>query len=280
MTIGGLYRNVRAKFRAAELETPDLDARILVSAALDLSTSQMLLREDELAPDAARLQIEHYAAQRLMGMPVGRILGEREFWGLSFALNASTLEPRPDTETLVDAVLSRMKPEAAVVLADIGTGTGAIAIALLSELAQARCVAIDLSESALDCACANAKRHGVDERFFGVCADHATALGVGFDWIISNPPYIRTEVMEQLSCEVRENDPALALDGGEDGLDAYRVIVAQAAAVLAPMGRIALEIGFDQAEEVQILLCSGGFRDVEIIQDLSGNDRVLVAAKG
>ncbi|MEP4031121.1 peptide chain release factor N(5)-glutamine methyltransferase [Roseibium polysiphoniae] len=278
-TFGDLYRDVRKRFREANLETPDLDARLLMAAALEVSPSDLILREDDKVGDDQRLLALKYADQRLIGLPVGRILGEREFWGLRFFLNEETLEPRPDTETLVQAVLDRVPCEEPLVLADIGTGTGAIAVALLTELPNAVCAAVDISERALECARGNAARHGVAERLLPVRSDYASSLGAGVDWVLSNPPYIRTKVVEGLASEVREHDPGRALDGGANGLDAYREIVPQALHCLSPGGRIALEIGFDQAQEVSELLRQCGFLHIEIIQDLAGNDRVVLAMR-
>ncbi|WP_417687889.1 peptide chain release factor N(5)-glutamine methyltransferase [Roseibium sp.] len=280
MRVGDLYRKVRDRFRHQGLSTPDLDARLLVSAALGLTPSEMLLHESDDASDAAVARIDEFSKQRLAGKPVGRILGCRDFWGLEFKLNEATLEPRPDTETLVEAVLARTPLDHAITFADIGTGSGAIAISILTELSRTQCIAIDVSERALDCAVANAKQHGVQDRFWPVRGNYCGPLAVGFDWIVSNPPYIRTEVVRELDREVREHDPDLALDGGPDGLDAYRTIVAQAAEILTEKGRIALEIGFDQAADVSRLLQLHGFFETEIIQDLAGMDRVLVARRG
>jgi len=285
--IGRLYRSVRDRFRAAGLDTPDLDARLLVSAALNLSLSALVLQEHDRADDAAVALAEAHALKRLGGMPVGRILGEREFYGRRFLLNDATLEPRPDTETLIEAVLTRCDQGEALLQCDIGTGTGAIAVTLLAELPASRMIAVDLSAEALHCAQRNADLHGVTDRFLPVCADYMSALkpvqgGVaveGLDWVISNPPYIRTSVLDGLSREVVQHDPLLALDGGKDGLDAYKTIVADAAHILRKEGHIALEIGFDQAADLKKQLRHHGFGAIEIIRDLSGNDRVALARK-
>lgn len=279
MKIGALVRELRDQFRAKGLETADLDARLLVADALDLDSSAVILHADDEAWEEACAKARAHCEKRLSGFPVGRILGHREFWGLEFDLNAETLEPRPDTETLVEAVLARTSPDAGFAFADIGTGTGAIAIALLSERANASGLAVDISETALRCATENAERLGVSSRLLCAQGNYCAALGSGFDWIISNPPYIPTAVVEELGAEVRDHDPGRALDGGTDGLDAYRSIVAQAADCLAETGRIALEIGFDQAESVALLLRDYGFFDIEIIHDLAGKDRVLVAKR-
>lgn len=281
MSIGQLYRSVRDRFRAAGLPTPELDARLLVGAALDLPMSDLLLREhDEAGPGAAEL-VEAHAQKRLAGMPVGRILGEREFYGRRFLLNPATLEPRPDTETLIDAVLERCAPDEAPLICDIGTGTGAIAVTLLAELPNSRMIAVDLSEQALECAAGNALLHGVGGRLLPVRADYTSALRPegGFDWVVSNPPYIRSAVLAELSREVIQHDPKLALDGGEDGLTAYIRIVTDAKKLLRSGGWIALEIGFDQAVDLEKQLRHHGFVGIEIIQDLSGNDRVVLGRR-
>ncbi len=279
MKIGALVREIRGRFRDKGLETADLDARLLVAAALDLDVSTVILRADDEASEDASGKARALCEKRLSGMPVGRILGHREFWGLDFRLNSETLEPRPDTETLVEAVLERTPVETRFRFADIGTGTGAIAVALLTERTNGLGVAVDISEEALQCAAGNAARAGVAGRLLCVRGDYCAALGRGFDWIISNPPYIASAVVEGLGAEVRDHDPRRALDGGIDGLDAYRSIIAQARGCLNVNGRIALEIGFDQADAVAALLGDYGFFAIEIIQDLGGNDRVLVARR-
>ncbi len=281
MQTGALYRQVRDRLRGAGLATPELDAKLLVSAALSVAVSDLVLREQDIVSAEAVARARSYAEQRLAGMPVGRILGEREFYGRRFLLNAATLEPRPDTETLIDAVLERSDPDAALTMCDIGTGTGAIAVTLLCEMPNSQMIAVDISEEALDCACRNASLHGVERRFLPVRANYTSALRaygeVGFDWLVSNPPYIRTAVLAELSREVSEHDPALALDGGESGLEAYRRIVSDARRLLRPGGRIALEIGFDQADDLKKQLRHHGFGAIEIIRDLGGNDRVALA---
>ncbi|WP_346913230.1 peptide chain release factor N(5)-glutamine methyltransferase [uncultured Roseibium sp.] len=259
MKIGALVRELRDRFRDKGLETADLDARFLVADALDLDVSAVILYTDDEASAKACGKARVYCEKRLSGMPVGRILGHREFWGLEFGLNAETLEPRPDTETLVEAVLERTPADKRFVFADIGTGTGAIAVALLSERTDSLGVAVDISEGALQCAAENAARIGVANRLLCVRGDYCAALGPGFDWIISNPPYIASAVVEGLGREVRDHDPRRALDGGIDGLDAYRSIITQAKNCLSVNGRIALEIGFDQADSVASLLGDYGF---------------------
>ncbi|WP_417695357.1 peptide chain release factor N(5)-glutamine methyltransferase [Roseibium sp.] len=278
-SVGAVYQRLRASLREAGVATPELDARMLVGEVAGIEPSQLPLHLENRLSNAELAVVAGFAAQRLDGKPVGRILGKREFWGLEFQLNDATLEPRPDTETLVEAVLRHLPANAAPVLADVGTGSGAIAIALLHEVKGAHCLAVDISAQALQQACANAARHGVAERFWPVQGDYLDAVGPQIDWIISNPPYIATSVVAGLEGEVRLHDPNRALDGGADGLAAYRALAARAAVILPKGGRIALEIGYDQADSVVKLLQKSDFKDIEIVQDLAGQDRVIVALR-
>lgn len=283
MQVGRLYRLVRDRFRNAGVSDPEPDAKLLVSALLGIGTSDLLLHEDEEV-DKARVQvIEEKSELRLGGMPIGRILGERDFYGRRFVLNKATLEPRSDTETLVDVVLRNAATDIPITIWDIGTGSGAIAVTLLAELPKSCAIAIDLSEEALECARENARLHGVDDRFYPLCGDYLAAMSDGEnegpDWIVSNPPYIRSDVLETLSPEVVNHDPRLALDGGETGLDAYSIIVPQAVRFLRSGAQIALEIGYDQASSVEKQLRQHGLGEIEIIKDLAGNDRVALARR-
>jgi release factor glutamine methyltransferase len=191
---------------------------------------------------------------------VARIVGEKEFWGLPLSLTSATLVPRPDTETVVEAALEifRKTSDGALRIADIGTGSGAILLALLSEWPRARGTGTDISEAALRTARGNAARLGLMPRAAFVACDYAGALSGRFDLIVSNPPYIRSRDIETLAIEVREHDPRRALDGGIDGLDAYRAIVPQARALLAPGGALILEVGHGQSADVEALLTIAG----------------------
>ncbi|MTH99248.1 peptide chain release factor N(5)-glutamine methyltransferase [Roseibium sp. RKSG952] len=280
MNIGPFYRELRDRFRAAGLPTPELDARILIAHVTELRPSDIVLAEDRALTVEQASDLRVKANQRVGGKPVGRILGEREFYGLVFKLNDATLEPRPDTETLIDAVLARAQTGKPFRLADIGTGTGAIAVALLSECPHATALAVDLSPDALSCAYDNAALNEVEDRLLVAQSDFCEAVGQGYDWLISNPPYIRSDVIRELSDEVRLHDPALALDGGQDGLEAYRRIVAQSHRILKDGGWIAFEIGYDQAGSVSALLLENDYCDVEVLQDLAGQDRVVAGRKG
>lgn len=270
---------MRDLFRQAQLPTPELDARLLAEGAFAMRRLELINREREPVPQDGLDRLRSFGERRLRGEPVARILGEKEFWGLDFSLNAATLVPRPETELLVERGRSLVSDLEVVSILDLGTGTGCIPIALLYELPQAQALAIDISEQALEAARANAARHGVAERFRTRHGSWFSPLAPGekFDLIISNPPYIETEVIGTLSTEVREFDPARALDGGADGLAAYREIAAEAARFLKPTGVLLLEIGSGQGAAVTQILRARGYDNIAVEVDLSGHQRMVVA---
>jgi release factor glutamine methyltransferase len=240
---------------------------------------ELVNREREIVPDEKLHVLETYAARRLRGEPVVRILGEKEFWSLSFKLNAATLVPRPETELLVERGLEIIGPLDRARILDLGTGTGCIPISLLTEYSDVTAVAVDLSAEALEMARFNANRHGVGDRFTALKGSWFDPIEAGarFDLITSNPPYIETAEIATLMPEVREHDPRLALDGGPDGLEAYRAIAAEAGLFLKPEGTLLLEIGSTQAQAVSDILVGAGFAQVETEYDLNGLERMIVA---
>lgn len=277
MRIGEAWRGVRDLFRRAGLDTPELDARLLAEAAFGLDRLALVTREREIAPIDGLKRLEAMGARRLRGEPVVRILGERAFYGLPFLLGPETLVPRPETEMLVNRGLEILEGRQNRRILDLGTGTGCIAISILYASPSTLGVAVDISPEALATAQANADRHGVSKRlelrrgswFEPLRADER------FDLIVSNPPYINSDEIAGLAREVREHDPLRALDGGADGLVAYREIAARAAGWLKPDGALLLEIGATQGLAVKSLVLSGGFRDVHVHPDLAGLDRVV-----
>jgi release factor glutamine methyltransferase len=219
------------------------------------------------------------ALRRLRGEPVARILGRKEFYGLSFVLNEATLIPRPETELLVDLALLALKPIAHPDLLDLGTGTGCIAISVLANNAAAEAVATDLSPEALVAARANALAADVAERLTFAQGSWFVPLGKRgrrFDLIVSNPPYIESRAIDGLEIDVRRYDPRLALDGGPDGLDPYREIAAEALHWLKPKGALMVEIGSTQGESVPKVLEEAGFSRVTVEKDLAGLDRAAI----
>jgi release factor glutamine methyltransferase len=267
-------------FRAAGLDTPELDARVLVGHALGLDhTGLTLAGERKLDGDEARM-VSALAVRRLAREPVARILGVREFWGLPLHLNEATLVPRPETDTVVEAALVAIDEDGArtraLRIADLGTGSGALLIALLSELPNASGIGTDVSPEALAAARANAGRSGVLPRARFAACDFGSALDGGYDLVVSNPPYIASGDLAALPPEVR-HDPRRALDGGADGFDCYRAIAAQAPRLLKHRGHLVAELGVDQAPAVAELFRAAGLVPSPARADLAGIPRALHA---
>ena len=262
-------------------ETAALDARLLTGHALGLDALSLATREQDQVSDADAARVAEFVQRRMGGESVARIIGEREFYGLPFRLGPATLEPRPDTELLVDLAIERL-PQGGRLL-DLGTGTGCIPVAILANRPDASGVATDLNSDALTMARENAERNGVGARLGFAQGNWFEALTapaagrIGFDLILSNPPYITSAVVETLAPEVKDFDPRLALDGGPDGLAPYRILTAEAARHLVPGGRVLVEIGYDQGAAVVELFAVHGFADIVVHKDLNGLDRVVEA---
>jgi release factor glutamine methyltransferase len=282
-TVESARRALSARFKAGRIEAAELDARMLIGAVLDLDLTGIIVAAGQVLTTDEQGRLENFARRRLEGEPVARILGAREFWGLPLQLSAATLVPRPDTETVVELALELLRaapdPKHALRIADIGTGSGAILLALLSELPLARGIGADLSAAALRTASGNAARLGLAARAAFVACDYAAALSGPFDLIVSNPPYIRTAEIADLAPEVREHDPPLALDGGADGLDAYRILIPQAARLLAPRGHLVVEVGIGQSGDVEGLMTAAGLTPDGARADLAGIRRAVAGRK-
>ncbi|KQV24417.1 protein-(glutamine-N5) methyltransferase, release factor-specific [Rhizobium sp. Root1203] len=280
-TVSQMLAEARRRFTEAGVNDPATDARVLIAGLLDLSTTEILTRGGDLV--GARLPSVRAAIERrLSHEPVHRILGTREFYGLPMSLSAETLEPRPDTEILVDTMLPYLRDlattEGHIHILDMGTGTGAICLALLSECPDASGIGSDISADALRTAKSNAESNGLRDRFEAVRSNWFENIEQSFHAIVSNPPYIASSVIHGLAPEVTKFDPAAALDGGLDGLDAYKAIAKDAARFMQPNGVIGLEIGYDQRNDVTSLFEAEGFQLLESVKDYGQNDRVLVFA--
>jgi len=279
LTVSGAVLGARRRFAEAGLETPELDARVLVGHALGLDRVGMISDGNRPLTPEEGARIDALVVRRLAREPVGRILGYREFWGLRFALGPETLEPRPDSEAIVEAALDAVSAgpgrAARMRIADLGTGSGCLLVALLSELPSAFGVGIDIGPGAVRVARENAVANGVADRAGFVLSHWSDALSGGFDVVVSNPPYITSEECAVLPREVAGFDPAAALDGGADGLDSYRAILDDVARVLAPSGTLVLELGAGQCEAVSRLARDRGLLPGEARRDLAGIDRAL-----
>lgn len=266
-------------FGAAGLAEPDADAALLLEAATGVSRVALLTDDTEpLRQDAAE-RLARFAARRLAREPVHRILGQRAFWTLDLAISPAVLDPRPDTETLVEAALA-LAPRPPARVLDLGTGSGALLCALLAEWPDAIGVGVDRSVEACRVARHNVEACGLGARALVMVGEWAEGLAGPFDVVVSNPPYIRSGAIALLDPEVRDHDPHLALDGGADGLCAYRAIIPLAAQLLSPGGLLAVEIGWTQGADVTGFLTQAGFHDVGRRRDLGGRERVVAGRHG
>jgi release factor glutamine methyltransferase len=272
-------RQLAESLRKQGVESADLDARLLIGHALGLDHTALAAAAGRMLAPAEVTVIDRLAARRLNGEPVARILGHKEFWGLPLAVSAATLLPRPDSETLVEAALASIDASGgrmrALRLADLGTGSGALLLALLSELPQASGVGTDLCPAALVVARHNADALDLAGRAFFVACDFGAALQGSFDLVVCNPPYVRTGEIAALAAEVREHDPRLALDGGADGLDGYRAIAHDARRLLWPDGRLVVELGAGQAAAVTDLFTEAGLGVGPPLRDVADIARAL-----
>jgi release factor glutamine methyltransferase len=279
LSIEAARRSLAQRFRQAGLDTPELDARLLVGHALGLDHGALAAQSRRVLTGAEAHAVAALAARRLGREPVARILGRKEFWGLQFKLDAETLQPRPETETVVEAALAAVAREnrssSALRIGDLGTGTGALLLALLSELSGATGVGTDISLAALACARDNAAALGLSARAAFVACDYGTALTGPLDLLVCNPPYVARAEIATLAREVRDHDPPRALDGGPDGLDGYRAIAADARRLLAAEGCLVMELGFGQRAAVSALFATAGLAPAGVKRDLSGVARAL-----
>jgi release factor glutamine methyltransferase len=265
-------------FKIAGIENPAREARVSLCAASGISPVALIIEPREPLGSAA-WKVQEVAKRRATGEPLSRVVGKREFWGLSFAITPHVLDPRPETETIVEAALSIFsdRHEDKLNILDLGVGSGALLCALLTEFGAARGIGVDISADAAEVAQGNLNACGLSLRAEIRVGDWTSGLDGRFDLIVSNPPYIPTADLAGLPREVRDFDPWLALDGGIDGLAAYRRILTESRRILAPRGWLLVELGMGQATDVTAIANQCGFTDVTTYQDLAGADRVVAA---
>jgi release factor glutamine methyltransferase len=279
-TIGEAYAALNVFLAETGIREHELDARLLVLAAFKIAHIDLVLRPDAQASSAGLAQLREYGRRRASHEPVTRILGARGFWNFELSVHPDVLDPRPDSEVLIEACLdslgSRINDE--LMILDVGTGSGALIAALLTECPKARGWAIDLSPYAIAAAKENLDRLGLTGRVTLQHQSWSTPLPLKYDLVVSNPPYIETQTIGGLEPEVRDFDPHLALDGGRDGLDAYRFLASHCGAWLNADGLLAVEIGASQAAQVARLFRDAGRELVEVRKDYAGRDRAMVWA--
>ncbi len=280
MDLKTAWTTTRDRLKAQGIDSPVIDARLLLEAAAGVSRTDIVTDPYRALTDAQTQQLEAYVARRLRREPVGRILGRQGFWKILLKVTPDVLAPRPDTETLLDVVLPLFETYQAFDVIDLGVGSGAILLAILCERSLARGVGVDLSFEALAVARENAAHLGLQGRASFFRSHWADGLDSGrFDLVVSNPPYIPTGEIAGLDPEVRNHDPHLALDGGEDGLAAYRELAPQILRLLKPGAPFAVEIGYDQAAPVEALFRAAGALEVRTVKDLALRDRVVTGRR-
>jgi release factor glutamine methyltransferase len=275
-TLVQAWTRARARLASAQIDSPAIDARLLLEAAASATRADILTDPYRPLTPAQSETLDGYLARRERREPVSRILGRKGFWKIMLRVTPDVLSPRPDTETVVQEALAAFEEHRRFQVLDLGVGSGAILLAILAERPHATGLGVDVSEEALAVARENAASLGLEGRTALLRGDWAAGLNEkSFDLVVANPPYIRADEMPTLDPEVRDHDPPLALVGGADGLDAYRILADQVLTVLRPGGLFLLEIGHDQARAVEALMRAAGAEEVRTVRDLSDKDRVV-----
>jgi release factor glutamine methyltransferase len=280
LTLVQAWQGARRRLEAAGLAGPVIEARLLLEAAAEATRTDIVTDPHRPLTAEQEATLDGYLARREHREPVSHILGRKGFWKIMLGVTPDVLTPRPDTETVVEWVLRDFPEHAAWSVLDLGVGSGAIVLSILAERPAARGLGIDVSEEALAVARENAANLGLAGRLALLRGDWTEGLGgSSFDLVVSNPPYIASEVIETLEPEVRDHEPRVALEGGPDGLVHYRRLAPEILRVLKPGGRFAVEIGYDQKDAVEALFREAGAADVQTIRDLGDRDRVVAGAK-
>ena len=286
-TLEALQRRMMQQLKTQHHETAPLDARLLLEHASGLSSTDLAMQAKQEAGATLIHDAQALVALRLTGMPVAKIIGHKEFWGRRFHVSPAVLDPRPDSETLIEAALALLPEDKALRLIDLGTGSGCLLLTLLAERPLAHGLGIDKSRAALSLARRNAHclKLGLDlslglrQRVALRHGDWLHGVNATADMIIANPPYIESDAIDRLDRDVSLFDPRLALDGGSDGIGPYHALIAPSFQCLTGGGHLLLEIGVTQAEAISALMAAAGFADISLRQDLAGRDRVLIGRK-
>jgi release factor glutamine methyltransferase len=279
-TLVGAWKAARERLKAAGVDQPAIDARLMLEAGAGVTRMDILTDPHRELDAGQAATFDGYIERRARREPVSHILGRKGFWKIMLSVTPDVLTPRPDTESILDVVLPAYPEGMRFSVLDLGVGSGAILLAILAERPAARGLGVDTSEEALAVARENAANLDLNDRAAFLRGDWTAGLGDdSFDVVVSNPPYIPTAHIETLDPEVRDHEPRLALDGGEDGLDAYRLLAPEILRVLKPGGLMAVEIGHDQSAAVEALFRAAGIAQVRTVKDLALRDRVVTGFK-
>jgi release factor glutamine methyltransferase len=280
LTLVKAWNAAKDRLKNVQIDQPAIDARLLLEVAADVTRTDIITDPYRVLTEAQMATLDDFLNRRARREPVSHIIGRKGFWKILLQVNKHVLTPRPETEVIVDEVLKAFPEAMSFNMLDLGVGSGTILLAVLAERPAAKGLGIDVSEEALAVARENAANLDLAGRVALLRGDWTNGLGdESFDLVVSNPPYIATHVIETLEPEVRDHEPRLALDGGPDGLDAYRLLAGEILRVLKPGAMFAVEIGYDQSQAVETLFKEAGAQNVRTIKDLSVNDRVVTGTK-
>jgi release factor glutamine methyltransferase len=280
LTLVKAWTAAKDRLKDAGIDQPSIDARLMLEVAAGVTRTEIVTDPYRELTEAQVATLDEYLARRARREPVSHIIGRKGFWKILLQVNKNVLTPRPETEVIVDEVLKAFPEQMPFSMLDLGVGSGTILLAVLAERPAAKGLGVDASDEALAVAKDNAANLDLNTRAAFLHGDWTAGLGdATFDLVVSNPPYIPTAVIETLEPEVRDHEPRLALDGGTDGLDAYRLLAPEILRVLKPGGMFAVEIGYDQSKDVEALFNAAGAQQVRTIKDLSTHDRVVTGVK-
>jgi release factor glutamine methyltransferase len=280
LTLVKAWNAAKDRLKTVQIDQPAIDARLLLEVAADVTRTDIITDPYRVLTEAQMATLDDFLDRRARREPVSHIIGRKGFWKILLQVNKHVLTPRPETEVIVDEVLKAFPEQMPFNMLDLGVGSGTILLAVLAERPAAKGLGIDVSEEALAVARENAANLDLAGRTALLRGDWTNGLGDdSFDLVVSNPPYIATHVIETLEPEVRDHEPRLALDGGPDGLDAYRFLAGEILRVLKPGAMFAVEIGHDQSDAVEALFKQAGAQNVRTVKDLSVNDRVVTGTK-
>lgn len=280
LTLVKAWNAAKDRLKNVQIDQPAIDARLLLEVAADVTRTDIISDPYRVLTEAQMATLDDFLNRRARREPVSHIIGRKGFWKILLQVNKHVLTPRPETEVIVDEVLKAFPEQMSFNMLDLGVGSGTILLAVLAERPAAKGLGVDVSEEALAVARENAANLDLAGRVALLRGDWTNGLGDdSFDLVVSNPPYIASHVIETLEPEVRDHEPRLALDGGPDGLDAYRFLAGEILRVLKPGAMFAVEIGYDQSDAVETLFREAGAQNVRTIKDLSVNDRVVTGSK-